>query len=161
MTKRSVSRKAVPPANVQIDKKDRAILTALQVEGRVPLAALARRVGLSTPAVTERVRKLESAGVITGYRAEVDQQRIGLPIAAFVRFRVTGGMFGAMVRDVQQHPEVLECHRVTGEACLIMRIAVASIQQLETLLTGWMRFGQGETSIILSSAIPRRGPLVG
>src|SRR3954464_3779104 len=99
---------------MMIDEIDRKIVKELQVDARVSYAELGRRVGLTTPAVIERVRKLEDAGVITGYRAVIDTAKVGLPITAFVRMSITGVDYSHIIEVAEQSPEVLECHRGTG-----------------------------------------------
>src|SRR5215218_11260732 len=97
-----------------IDDIDRKVLKELQEDARISYAELGRRVGLTTPAVIERVRKLEDAGVITGYRAEIDTTKVGLPIIAFVRMSITGVDYSHIIEVAEQSNEVLECHRGTG-----------------------------------------------
>lgn len=117
---------------------------------------LARRVGLSTPATTERVRHLEAAGLIRGYRAEIDLARAGLPILAFIRMSVVGDVLVRLTAVVQELPEVLECHRGTGADSFIMKVAVSSVEHLERLIDRLTPFGTTSTSIVLSSPVPRR-----
>src|SRR5262245_10043247 len=99
---------------VMIDDIDRKILHELQEDARISYAELGRRVGLTTPAVIERVRKLEDRGIITGYRAEVDTAKVGLPITAFVRMSITGVDYSHIIEVAEESREVLECHRGTG-----------------------------------------------
>ncbi|MEP6705644.1 MAG: Lrp/AsnC family transcriptional regulator, partial [Acidobacteriota bacterium] len=105
------------------DEIDRKILKELQEDARVSYAELGRRVGLTTPAVIERVRKLEDSGVIRGYRAEIDTAKVGLPITAFVRMSITGVDYSHIIEVAEQSNEVLECHRGTGGDSFIMKIA--------------------------------------
>src|SRR4051812_14480847 len=105
------------------DDIDRKLLKELQQDARMSFAELGRRVGLTTPAVIERVRKLEDAGIITGYRAEVDTARIGLPITAFIRMSITGVDYSHIIEVAQESKEVLECHRGTGGDSFIMKVA--------------------------------------
>jgi Lrp/AsnC family transcriptional regulator, leucine-responsive regulatory protein len=132
------------------------ILHELQCNARLSFAELGRRVGLSVPAVTERVRKLEEAGIITGYRAEVDRSKVGLPIHAFIRMSVVGDVFNRVVAAVKAMPEVLECHRGTGADSFTMKVAVASVAHLESLIDRLTPFGTTSTSIVLSSPVTRR-----
>ena len=111
-----------------IDEIDRNILGELQEDARTSFAELGRRVGLTTPAVIERVRKLEDAGIIKGYRAEIDTSKVGLPITAFIRMSITGVDYSRIIEVVQGSKEVLECHRGTGGDSFIMKIAVASVE---------------------------------
>ncbi len=132
------------------------ILQALQEDARVSFSELGRRVGLSAPAVAERVRRLEEAGVISGYHAQVNMERIGLPLSAFIRVSSTNERYiqiSALARDL---PEVLECHRITGEDCLIMKVVVSSVAHLEELINRLGPYGRTTTSVILSSPVTRR-----
>jgi len=132
------------------------LLQELQEDARLSFAELGRRVGLSTPAVAERVRNLEAAGLVRGYRAEIDLAKLGLPILAFVRMSVVGDVLGRITAVAQELPEVLECHRGTGADSFIMKVAVASVEHLEHLIDRLTPFGSTSTSIVLSSPVPRR-----
>ncbi|HEX4714523.1 MAG TPA: Lrp/AsnC family transcriptional regulator, partial [Ktedonobacteraceae bacterium] len=94
------------------------------------MSELGRRVGMSSPAVTERVRRLEEAGVIRGYRLELNAAALGLPIAAYIRIRPNPGQLPRIAELAQQIPEVVECHRVTGEDCFILKVHIPAIDQL-------------------------------
>lgn len=139
-----------------IDEIDRKILEELQREARVSYAELGRRVGLTTPAVIERVRKLEDAGVITGYRAEIDTSKVGLPITAFVRMSITGVDYSHIIEVAEQSNEVLECHRGTGGDSFIMKIAVSSVEHLQEVIDRLVPYGITTTTIVLSSPVKRR-----
>jgi len=139
-----------------IDDIDRKILKELQVDARVSYAELGRRVGLTTPAVIERVRKLEDAGVITGYRADIDTAKVGLAIMAFVRMSITGVDFSHIIEVAEQSNEVLECHRGTGGDSFIMKVAVASVEHLKEVIDRLVHYGITTTTIVLSSPVKRR-----
>jgi Lrp/AsnC family leucine-responsive transcriptional regulator len=139
-----------------IDEIDRKILGELQREARVSYAELGRRVGLTTPAVIERVRKLEDAGVITGYRAEIDTSKVGLPITAFVRMSITGVDYSHIIEVAEQSNEVLECHRGTGGDSFIMKLAVSSVEHLQEVIDRLVPYGITTTTIVLSSPVKRR-----
>lgn len=141
---------------MSIDDIDRKILTELQENARTAYAELGRRVGLSTPAVIERVRKLEDAGIITGYRAEVDAAKIGFPITAFVRMSISGVDYSNIIAVAEETREVLECHRGTGGDSFIMKVAVASVEHLQNLIDKLTPYGITTTSIVLSSPVRRR-----
>jgi Lrp/AsnC family leucine-responsive transcriptional regulator len=132
------------------------ILCALQQDARMSYAEIGRRVGMSAPAVMERVRRLEEAGIITGYVARVDVTRLGLPIQAITRVRFTGERYTSIRKVAAECPEVLECHHVTGDDCLIIKLAAASMSDLERLIGKFSIFGQTTTSIILSSPVTER-----
>ena len=139
-----------------LDEIDRKILLELQSDARTSYAELGRRVGLTTPAVIERVRKLEDAGVITGYRAEIDTAKIGLPITAFVRMSITGVDYSRIIEVAQQSNEVLECHRGTGGDSFIMKVAVASVEHLQEIIDKLTPYGITTTAIVLSSPVKSR-----
>lgn len=138
------------------DEIDKKLLQALQIDARISYAELGRRVGLTTPAVIERVRKLEDAGIITGYRAEIDTAKIGLPITAFVRMSISGVDYSRIIEVAQQSNEVLECHRGTGGDSFIMKVAVASVEHLQELIDRLTPYGITTTTIVLSSPVKSR-----
>ena len=139
-----------------IDDIDRKILKELQVDARVSYAELGRRVGLTTPAVIERVRKLEDAGVITGYRADIDTAKVGLGIMAFVRMSITGVDYSHIIEVAEESNEVLECHRGTGGDSFIMKVAVSSVEHLQEIIDKLTPYGITTTAIVLSSPVKRR-----
>jgi len=129
------------------------ILGELQQNARIPFAELGRIVGLSTPAVTERVHKMEEAGIIVGYRAHIDAAKVGLPILAFVNVKLGGENLAHFMELAASHPEVLECHRVTGAESFLLKVAVADISHLERLLDALMPYVATTTSMVLSTAL--------
>lgn len=139
-----------------LDETSWHILEELQRDGRLSFAELGRRVGLTLPAVAERVRKMEDAGIITGFRAEVDPAKIGLPITAFIRISIVGDVFNSITRSVVSMPEVLECHRGTGADSFTLKVAVESVQHLEGLIDKLTPFGTTSTSIVLSTLVRNR-----
>ena len=135
-----------------------AIVELLQEDARLSLSEVGRRVGLSTPAVTERVRKLEEAGIITGYHASVSPQKAGFPLVVSMRLSVTGGetMVARTTNAIKQIPEILECHRITGTESFLLRAALLSVNHLESLIDRLNHYGMTSTSTILSSPVPFR-----
>lgn len=145
------------PEEALLDAVNVRILEELQQEPRLPMTELARRVGLSSPAITERVRRLEETGVIRGYRLDVNPVALGLPIAAFVRLRPNAGQQLYKIAELAASiPEVTECHRVTGEDCFILKIYLPNLEQLDRVLDLFLQFGNTTTSLIQSSPIPPR-----
>lgn len=140
-----------------------SILQALQEDARLSFAELGRRVGLSLPAVAERVRRMEEAGIISGYYALVEPKAVGRPITAFIRISVPGERYPAFTNLVQELGEVQECHHLTGADAFIIKAVVSSITHLERLITRLSPYGQTTTSIVLSSPVTRRvlGPASG
>ncbi|MET0132287.1 MAG: Lrp/AsnC family transcriptional regulator [Kibdelosporangium sp.] len=139
-----------------MDEVNVRILAELHGRPRLSMSELARRIGMSAPAVTERVQRLEQAGVITGFRMDVDPAAIGLPVAALVRVRPGPGQLPKIIDAARETPQVVECHRVTGEDCFIMKVHAPSIAQLEEVLDKFLIFGQTTTSIVVSTPVPAR-----
>jgi Lrp/AsnC family leucine-responsive transcriptional regulator len=139
-----------------LDEIDKKILAEMQQDARLSYAELGRRVGLTTPAVIERVRKLEDAGIIIGYRAEIDTTKVGLPITAFVRMSITGVDYSHIIEVAQGSNEVLECHRGTGGDSFIMKVAVSSVEHLQEIIDKLTPYGITTTAIVLSSPVKRR-----
>jgi Lrp/AsnC family transcriptional regulator, leucine-responsive regulatory protein len=134
------------------------LLELLEEDGRMGIAELGRRVGMSAPAVAERVQRLERAGVIAGYRAEIDPRAVGFPVAAVVRIRPAPGQLQRIPKIARETPEVAECYRITGDDCYLVRLHLRSIDELEDVLDRFTPYGQTTTSIIHSAPVPRRGP---
>ena len=133
------------------------ILQALQQNARLSYSELGQRVGLSSPAVAERVRRMEDVGIISGYHAEINVAKIGFPITAVIRMSPSPGeRCTRFTASVQEIPEVLECHRVTGSDSLVMKVVASSVEHLEALIDRLSAHGQLTTSIVLSSPVTRR-----
>ncbi|RIH86144.1 HTH-type transcriptional regulator LrpC [Calidithermus roseus] len=132
------------------------ILELLQQDARTPYSEIGRRVGLSAPAVAERVRRMEDAGIITGYRAIVDPGKLGYGLEVFARLRVAGDKHLAVRKLVMQTPEVLECWHVTGEDCYFIRARLESVGHLEELLRRFSVYGSTTTSLVLSKPVEHR-----
>jgi Lrp/AsnC family transcriptional regulator, leucine-responsive regulatory protein len=113
-------------------------------------------VGLSLPAVAERVRRMEEAGIITGYHAEVSLAQVGLPIIAFIRLNVPRNRYPAFITLMCDLSEVLECHHLSGSDAFILKVGLTSILHLEALIDQLSQHGQTTTSIVLSSPVMRR-----
>ncbi|MCL4793801.1 MAG: Lrp/AsnC family transcriptional regulator [Bryobacteraceae bacterium] len=148
--------------NYLLDPKALRILAELQRDARLPFAELGRRVGLSTPAAAERVRRLEESGVIEGYEARINPRALGLEVTAFVRIRVTGAetLARKLSKLAGELSEVLECHRCTGDESFILKVRVASVAHLERLIDRLTPFGMTSTALVLSSPVERRlGPV--
>jgi Lrp/AsnC family transcriptional regulator, leucine-responsive regulatory protein len=142
----------------KLDATDRKIIGELTSDGRVSLAELGRRVSLSSPAVSERVQRLERAGVITGYRAEIDPRMLGYQLTAIVRIKPAPGRLPRIPELAAEIPQVSECHRITGEDCFYLKVYLRSIDELSSLLDRFLAYGETTTSIVNASPIPRRDP---
>jgi Lrp/AsnC family leucine-responsive transcriptional regulator len=141
---------------VSLDATDWRILEALQADGRASYADLARTVAMSPSAVTERVRRLEEAGVITGYAAVVDPERLGLTIMAFVRLRYPTNNYKPFHALIDTTSEIVEAHHVTGEDCFVLKVLARSMRHLEEVTGRISTLGPVTTTIVYSSPLPRR-----
>src|SRR5690349_4463287 len=122
------------PTHSLLDDLNLRLLGELQRDPRLTMAELGRRIGMSSPAVAERVRRMEEAGVIRGYRLDIDPAALGLPIAAYVRVRPNPGQLPSIAELARSIPEVVECHRVTGDDCFVLKVYLPSMNQLDRLL---------------------------
>lgn len=143
-----------------LDDVNRRLLAELSSDPRIGMSALARRVNMSAPAVTERVQRLERAGVIKGYRLEVSPAALGLPVTAFARIRPAAGQLSKVAELARSLPQVTECHRITGEDCFLIKVHAPAVEELETLLDQFLVYGQTVTSIVVSTPVqPRSLPV--
>lgn len=144
------------------DARNIELLSLLRRDPRLGASALARRVGMSAPAVRERILRMEEAGIIRSYRLELDPAALGYPVSAYVRVRPTPGQLPKIAELARSVPQVVECHRVTGEDCFVLKIHLPSINDLDQLLDQFLAYGQTTTSIIQSTPVPQRSlPLPG
>jgi Lrp/AsnC family transcriptional regulator, leucine-responsive regulatory protein len=139
------------------DQTNRRILAELQEDARLTLAELGRRVGLSPPAVAERVQRLEADRVIRAYQADIDPRALGLALTAVIRVRPAPGQLANVADLAAATAEVVECHRVTGDDCFFMKAHVRDVTHLEEVIDRFVVLGQTTTSIVQSSPVPRRG----
>src|SRR5687768_14631504 len=139
-----------------LDATDWRILDALQDDGRMSFADLARAVAMSPSAVAERVRRLEESGVITGYRATISPERIGLGVMAFVRLRYPTGNYRPFHALLDSTPEIVEAHHVTGEDCFVLKVLARSMRHLEEVAGRISGLGSVKTSVVYSSPLPGR-----
>lgn len=139
------------PTAAELDARDFAILEALQEDGRLPLAELGRRIGLSQPAMSERVKRLEERGVIAGYGARVDLKALGLGMMAIIRLKTAHEHIRACLKAFAELPHVVEVHRVTGDDCFVLKAVVPSPEDLAVIVDAIGRFGAVTTSVVLKS----------
>ena len=144
-----------------LDETNVRLIRELDVDPRATAAELARRVGMSAPAVRERLTRLEQAGVIRGYRLDVDPAAIGLPVAAWVRVRPGPGQLPKIAELAARTPQVSECHRISGEDCFLMKVHVAAIEDLEAVLDQFLMHGQTHSSFVVSTPVAPRTPGLG
>ncbi len=145
-------------SNIVSDPRNIELLRALQEDPRQPVSKLASRIGMSAPAVKERLARLEETGVVRGYRLDLDPKALGWPITAYVRVRPVPGQLPKIAELAQKMPQVVECHRVTGEDCFIMKVHLDALENLDLILDRFLRYGQTTTSIVQSTPVPLRAP---
>jgi Lrp/AsnC family transcriptional regulator, leucine-responsive regulatory protein len=138
------------------DRRNVELLGLLRDDPRLGASELARRVGMSAPAVRERVLRLEEAGVIRGYRLELDPAALGYPVCAYVRVRPAPGQLSKVTDLARALPQVVECHRVTGEDCFVLKVHLPALDQLDRVLDQFLAHGQTTTSIVQSTPVPPR-----
>jgi Lrp/AsnC family transcriptional regulator, leucine-responsive regulatory protein len=138
------------------DDKNIALLRLLENNPRAPISRLARRIGMSNPAVKERILRLEESGVLAGYRLDLNPNELGYHVTAFVRIRPLPGHLNKVAELAQAIPEVTECHRITGEDCFILKVFLKEISNLDRVLDRFLAHGQTTTSIVQSSPVPPR-----
>lgn len=139
------------------DPRNADLLRLLREDSRMGISELARRVGMSAPAVRERVLRLREAGVISGYRVDLDPAALGYTVCAFVRVRPAPGQLPKIAELARRVPEVVECYRITGDDCFVMKVYLPSLDRLDDLLDRFLQHGQTTTSIVQSTPVPPRG----
>ena len=144
--------------NGALDRVDAEILAALAEDGRTALKDIAVRVGLSSPSVAERIRRLEEVGIIEGYGATLNAQALGFPLMVSIRVRPIPGELQRVSALLASKPEVIECDRVTGDDCFIAKAVVASVADLEKLIDDILPLATTNTALIQSSPVRRRIP---
>jgi Lrp/AsnC family transcriptional regulator, leucine-responsive regulatory protein len=144
----------------QLDSTGRKILSLLQQQARLPFSQIGQQIGLSGPAVAERVRRMEEDGLIKGYHAEIDPDAAGLPIRAFIRLQTSPERYPRLIKTLEEIPEVLEANHVTGEDAFYLRVAAESMEALEQVIGRLSPFGSTSTAMILSTPINRGLPIL-
>jgi Lrp/AsnC family transcriptional regulator, leucine-responsive regulatory protein len=142
--------------NGPLDATNCLLIAELQRDARLSLAELGRRVGLSSPAVADRLQRMEQNGIVRGYHADIDPQAVGLPLSAIIRIRPVPGQIQNVAELARETPEVVECHRVTGDDCYVMRAHLRDVLHLEEVIDRFTVLGQTTTSIMQSSPVPGR-----
>ncbi|MEO7215454.1 Lrp/AsnC family transcriptional regulator [Mucilaginibacter sp.] len=142
--------------NKAIGETNAKILHELETDARLPVSEISKRVGLSGPAVSERIKKMEDEGIITGYTTELDPDKVGLAVNAFITLKSSLTHAG-VIKKIEEIPDILECYSITGNHCIIMKVATYSTKRLETIIGQLQQFGETNTSIILSATFNKRG----
>jgi len=139
-----------------LDQTGRKLLSVLQEDARLSYAELGRRIGLSPAATAERLKRLEDAGVITGYRVDIDREALGLPILAIIRMSCDGARYRPFLKAVKGLQNVVECHHVAGGDAFILKVVAHSVEELEGLVEKLLEHGVPTTSVVFSSPVARR-----
>lgn len=134
-----------------LDPTDVAMIEALQEDGRVSVSELGRKVGLSQPATSERLKRLEERGVIAGYAARIDPAAVGLTMMAVIRLRTTHEFIRPCLKQFAAMPQVIEVLRLTGEDCFLLKVIVPTPRDLESIVDSVAKYGAVTTSLVLSS----------
>lgn len=153
---KAINQRQITTMAFQIDAVGWRLLQLLQENARLPFRQIGEAVGLTAPAVAERVRRMEDAGIVKGYHAEIDLSKVGLPIMAFVHLTISGAQKLRFRKVVEGMLEVIECHCVTGNETYILKVAVTSVPHLEHLLMELTNYGEVRTSVVLSTQVERR-----
>jgi Lrp/AsnC family leucine-responsive transcriptional regulator len=153
---RPIAHSAYSGPHELLDEVNQRLLAELHADPRITMSALARRVGMSAPAVTERVQRLERAGVIISYRMDVSPAALGLPVTAFVRVRPTAGQLPKVAELAARLPQITECYRITGEDCFLLKLHAAAVEQIEEILDQFLLYGQTISSIVVATPVPPR-----
>jgi Lrp/AsnC family leucine-responsive transcriptional regulator len=132
------------------------ILKEMETDARLSITEIGKRVGLSGPAVSERIKKMEDEGIITGYTTVVDHDQLGLAVNAFITLKSSLTHSG-VIKKIEQITEILECYSITGNHCIIMKVATSTTKRLETIIGHLQQFGETNTSVILSATFEKRG----
>jgi Lrp/AsnC family transcriptional regulator, leucine-responsive regulatory protein len=143
-------------SDLLLDQRNLELLRLLRADTRMSLSALARRIGMSAPAVRERLARLEEGGVIQGYQLAINPAALGFPIAAMVRIRPMPGKLPKIVELAQSIAQISECHRITGEDCFVIKLHLRNLDELDPILDRFLAFGQTTTSLLQSSPVPPR-----
>jgi Lrp/AsnC family transcriptional regulator, leucine-responsive regulatory protein len=139
-----------------LDETGKKLLRTLQENARLSFAELGRRIGLSPAATAERLKRLEEAGIVKGYRVEIDREALGLPVLAVIRLSCDGAMYRPFLKAVPTLDNVIECHHVAGGDAFILKAVAASVEQLERLVEKLLQFGVPTTSIVFSSPVAEK-----
>lgn len=141
-----------------LDELDRTIIEILVGDARISLKELSQRVGLSSPSVSERLRRLEEKKVIRSFTVDIDPMTLGYNLAAIVRIRPLPGMLHIVEKIIQDTPEITECDKVTGDDCFIAKLQFRTMQQLDAILDRIIEKAETNTAIVKASPVKRRLP---
>ena len=142
-----------------MDMTDHKIIEILQEDGRISMKDLGKIVGLTSPAVSERVKKLEEAGIIEGYKAIISPDALGRVIKAFIHISLPNNMYKKFLNEARKDPRIVECHHITGDDCSVLKVIVKDMYELEEVIDSIKEIGSTKTSVILSTPIQSKSIL--
>lgn len=142
-----------------MDVTDHKIIDILQKDGRVSMKDLGKIVGLTSPAVSERVKRLEESGIIEGYKAIVNPDALGRVIKAFIHISLDSDKYGVFLEGARKDPRIVECHHITGDDCSLLKVIVKDMYELEEVIDSIKKIGSTKTSVILSTPIQAKSIL--
>ncbi len=136
-----------------MDKLNWAILEELQRNARISFSEIGRKIGLTSPAVAERVRKMEDSGIINSYKVHLSHQKVGYQLRAIITLRAFTGRLKAFLETVKTYKEVINCYRITGNENIIMEVVLKDQVHLEKLIDKLITYGETRTHIVLSNVV--------
>ena len=144
----------------KLDETDRKIIEILQEDGRISMKDLGKLIGLTSPAVSERIKRLENCGIISGYKAIINPDALGRNIKAFIHISLPGSqIYAEFLENAKNDPRIVECHHITGDDCSLLKVLVSDMQELESVIDSIKKIGSTKTSVILSTPIQAKSIL--
>ena len=144
----------------KLDETDRKIIEILQEDGRISIKDLGKLIGLTSPAVSERIKRLENRGIISGYKAIINPDALGRNIKAFIHISLPGSQsYAEFLESAKNDPRIVECHHITGDDCSLLKVLVSDMQELENVIDSIKKIGSTKTSLILSTPIQAKSIL--
>ena len=144
----------------KLDETDRKIIEILQEDGRISMKDLGKLIGLTSPAVSERIKRLENCGIISGYKAIINPDALGRNIKAFIHISLPGSQsYAEFLENAKNDPKIVECHHITGDDCSLLKVLVSDMQELESVIDSIKKIGSTKTSVILSTPIQAKSIL--
>ena len=136
----------------KLDETDKKIIEILQEDGRISMKDLGKLIGLTSPAVSERIKRLENCGIISGYKAIINPDALGRNIKAFIHISLPGSQsYAEFLENAKSDPRIVECHHITGDDCSLLKVLVRDMQELENVIDSIKKIGSTKTSVILST----------
>ncbi|TQQ84025.1 Lrp/AsnC family transcriptional regulator [Peptacetobacter hominis] len=144
----------------KLDETDRKIIEILQEDGRISMKDLGKLIGLTSPAVSERIKRLENCGIISGYKAIINPDALGRNIKAFIHISLVGSQsYSDFIESAKNDPRIVECHHITGDDCSLLKVLVKDMHELENVIDSIKKIGATKTSVILSTPIQAKSIL--